>query len=135
MNSDIFGTEKPTCVCDSCGLDENDAIRHFQDKERNEIDYTDSILIEDLMWMSHDAFKYYLPGFLYASLHSDDDELASYTLSAIQSHVSGPRVKRIQFTEDQRRELKIWLATILDKYGGPHDCGLTKRITKYGKRI
>lgn len=130
-----FDLEQPEDVCDHNGLDENVARAHFNGKQRNEIIYSDIFLIEDLMWMHHNAFKYYLPGFLLTSLQDDYGELASATLGVIGSHISGPKEKRIRFTEDETLTIDKWMDLILAKFNDNDSWAFKKQIAKYKPRI
>ena len=130
-----FDLAKPKEVCDYDGLDEQYAERHFKGKDRDEIDYTDESLLEDLMWMNHDAFEYYLPGFLLASLEDDYGDLTSSTLMAITSHLSGPEAKRIRFTKDQAQTIDCWFDAIPERFAAEDLLQFIPRIEKYRNRI
>lgn len=130
-----FDLRRPDDVCNTDGLDENNARAHFNGKHRDEIDYSDPALLEDLLWMSHEAFRYYLPGFLLESLRDTFGDIASGTLGAITNHVSGPRVSRIQFTEEEARTIDQWLDLILNQFDEDDSWGFKPRIAKYRERI
>ena len=135
MDINGFDLKQPDDVCDSNGLDENHARAHFNAVHRDEVKYSDERLLEDLMWMSHEAFKYYLPGFLKESLNDDYGDIASGTLSAIQSHLSGPRAHRIRFSQEQCQTLDTWFDLILRQFGEDDTWGFVPRIAKYRERI
>ncbi|MEM6505669.1 MAG: hypothetical protein AAF711_09395 [Planctomycetota bacterium] len=130
-----FDLAKPKEVCDYGGLDEQYTESHFKGRDRNEIDYSNESLLEDLMWMNHAAFKYYLPGFLIESLNDDYGDLAGRTLSAIESHISGPRAKRIRFSQEQAQTLDCWFDLILDQFAEDSAWGFVPRIAKYRGRV
>ena len=135
MEMNGFDVEQPDDVCDHDGLDENDARAHFNGKYRSQIDYTNTLLTEDLMWMNHQAFKYYLPGYLSASLDDDDGEIASRVLSALASHVSGPKEDRIRFTEAELKTINRWLDAVLNQFGENDVWGFKQRIAKYRAKL
>ncbi|MEO0475253.1 MAG: hypothetical protein AAF085_04665 [Planctomycetota bacterium] len=130
-----FDLVKPKEVCDYGGLDEQYAEQHFKGKDRNEIDYSDESLLEDLMWMNHAAFKYYLPGFLLESVKDDYGDLTSAILMAITSQLSGPETKRIRFTKQQAQTIELWFNAIPERFGSDDLWQFMPRIEKCTSRL
>jgi len=130
-----FGDESPVKVTNGPGLDEDNAIQHFEGKTRTEIDYDDSVLYEDLLYLNDNAFIYFLPGYMEASLQGEDADLASATLSAISNRFSGPRVDRLQLSHAQRKIILEWLSVIEEMYGEDEVYTIAPIVHKYRKRI
>jgi|ETNmetMinimDraft_26_1059896.scaffolds.fasta_scaffold06034_3 hypothetical protein len=106
---------------------------HFQGKDREDVDYSWGVLIEDLMHMEHDAFLYFFPAFLRHSVSKPDDEYSASLLSALSCHLSGPRIKRIRFSPAQAHVVRNWLTWLSETFAD--DEYIVALVRKYSQRI